>query len=156
MRFLPKIFAAAGIIAVLASVFVFDDIRAEIVATDRHLVRYDSGVVYDTESGLEWYAGPDRGTSWAAAQSWVTGLDALGGGWRMPTVSELDGLYHVGDGVNNITFLLYNSGYWIWAGETEATAAKWVFSFSYGGEGWNGRPPPDGGRAIAVRVRTTY
>ena len=113
-------------------------------------------MVYDTESGLEWYAGPDQGTSWQEAKGWVTGLDVLGGGWRMPTTSELDTLYHVGDGINNITYLLYSSGFWLWAGQTEDLCAKWVFSFSYGGEGWNGQPPTDGGRAIAVRPRKFY
>jgi hypothetical protein len=120
------------------------------------LVRYDSGGVYDTESGLEWFAGPDRGTSWEEANSWVIGLDEFGSGWRMPIRSELDSLYHVGDGVNNITFLLNNSGYWIWAGKTLNSSSKWIFSFSRGGEGWNGQPPDDGGRALAVRQRTRY
>ena len=70
----------------------------------------------------------------------------------MPSRIELDSLYHIGDGVNNITYLLDNSGYWIWAGQTENESSKWVFSFSFGGEGWNGQPPADGGRAIAVRI----
>jgi hypothetical protein len=131
-------------------------IGAEVVSADRHLVRYDSGVVYDTESGLEWYAGPDLGTSWEEAQIWVIGLDFLGGGWRMPTRGELDSLRHVGDGVNNITYLLVNSGYWIWAGQTEDASTRWIFSFSYGGEGWSGQPPADGGRALAVRRRKSY
>ena len=117
---------------------------------------YDSGVVFDTESGLGWLAGPDRGTSWEEANSWAVGLDEFGGGWRMPVRSELDSLYHVGDGVNNITYLLINSGYWIWAGKTRNSSSKWIFSFSYGGEGWNGQPPDDGGRALAVRQRTRY
>jgi len=131
-------------------------VSPEVVYTDRYLVRYDSGVVFDTESGLEWFAGPDRGTSWEEANSWVVGLDEFGGGWRMPVRSELDSLYHVGDGVNNITYLLINSGYWIWAGKTRNSSSKWIFSFSYGGEGWNGQPPDDGGRALAVRQRTRY
>ena len=42
-------------------------IAAEIVAVDGHLVRYDNGIVYDTESTLEWYAGHDEGVSWEDA-----------------------------------------------------------------------------------------
>jgi hypothetical protein len=38
-------------VAVL-SLFVYG-FSAEIVATDRHFVQYNSGVVYDMESGLE-------------------------------------------------------------------------------------------------------
>ena len=71
----------------------------------------------------------------------------------MPSKKELRTLHHVGNGISNITMLLYNSGYWIWAGQTEQTASGWLFSFSYGGEGWPGVAPPDGGRALAVRKR---
>ena len=156
VKVLRRIGPAAGLQVLLALVFAFTAAGAEIVITDRHLVRYDTGVVYDTETGLEWYAGPDEGTSWQEAKNWTTGLDAYGGGWRMPTRRELKALHHIGDGVNNITYLLYNSGFWIWAGQTEDTSSRWLFSFSYGGEGWPGFPPADGGRAIAVRPRRVY
>ncbi|MGB8334185.1 MAG: DUF1566 domain-containing protein [Desulfobacterales bacterium] len=156
MKALRKIFLAAALSIFMLTVFAVCAVSAEVIYTDRHLVRYDSGVVFDTESGLEWFAGLDRGTSWEEANSWVDGLDEFGGGWRMPVRSELDSLYHVGDGVNNITYLLTNSGYWIWAGKTWNSSSKWIFSFSYGGEGWNGQPPDDGGRALAVRQRTKY
>ena len=129
---------------------------AEIVAVDRHLVKYDNDVVYDRESALEWYAGPDRAMDWRDAINWVSRLNADGGGWRMPTRRELRTIHHVGDGINNITLLLYTSGYWIWAGQTEKSSSRWLFSFSYGGEGWIGLPPADGGRALAVRIRTKY
>jgi len=148
---------AVVLLGILFSILIVTPgIGAEIVSRHRHLVQYDTGVVYDTKSGLEWYAGPDQGTSWAQAEKWVTGLDAVGGGWRMPTPRELGALHHIGDGLSNITRLLTNSGYWIWAGQTRDTAAKWIFRFSYGGEGWNGQAPADGGRAIAVRLRTRY
>ena len=153
---LRQIIAALCIPTLLITVMISNGICAEVAYTDRHLVRYDSGVVYDTELGLEWYAGPDQSTSWEEAKNWVTGLEEFGGGWRMPTRKELKTLHHIGDGVNNITYLLYNSGYWIWAGTTKDSSSRWIFSFSYGGEGWHGRPPPDGGRALAVRIRKTY
>ncbi len=127
----------------------------EIVARDRNLVKYATGIVYDTSSGLEWYAGGDQGVSWDEARDWVAGLGVFGGGWRMPSRSELDALSRIGDGVSNITPLLRNSGYWIWAGKTRTTSSRWVFSFSYGGEGWSGQAPADGGRVLAVRLRKT-
>jgi hypothetical protein len=156
MKASRKIFLTVALKILFLTAFTVDGFCAEIVATDRHFVQYNSGIVYDTESGLEWFAGPDRSTSWEEADRWVVGLDTFGGGWRMPIRSELDSLYHVGDGVNNITSLLTNSGYWIWAGKTLNSSSKWIFSFSYGGEGWNGQPPDDGGRALAVRQRTRY
>ena len=75
-------------------------------------------------------------TFWEQAREWVDNLESSGGGWRMPGREELNTLYHLGDGVSNITPLLRNSGYWMWAGETAASSDRWVFSFSYGGEGW--------------------
>lgn len=156
MKASRNIFLTVAMTIVFLSVVAVCGFSAEIVDTDRYLVRYDSDIVYDTESGLEWFAGPDRSMSWQEANRWVAGLEKVGGGWRMPIRSELDSLYRVGDGVNNITHLLTNSGYWIWAGETLSSSSKWVFGFSYGGEGWNGQPPDDGGRALAVRQRTRY
>ncbi len=152
-----KICGSIALPIIMVSVAIVSHaISAEIVYTDRHLVRYDNGLVYDTETGLEWYAGPDQGMSWQEASDWVTGLDALGGGWRMPKRTELGALHRIGDGVNNITYLLYNSGFWIWAGHSPDSSSRWIFSFSYGGEGWPGLPPADGGRAIAVRPRRVY
>jgi len=156
MQALRVIYAAVGFKILFSLLIVTSCISAEVVSTDRHLVRYDTDVVYDTKSGLEWYAGPDQGMSWEESESWAKQLDAVGGAWRMPSLKELDTLYHIGDGVNNITYLLYNSGYWIWAGQTKELSSKWVFSFSYGGEGWSGQAPHDGGRAIAVRSRTSH
>jgi hypothetical protein len=156
MMVIRQIIAATGVQILFLMVMIGSGISTEVAYTDRHLVRYDSGVVYDTELGLEWYAGPDQSTSWEEAKSWVAGLDEFGGGWRMPTKRELKTLHHIGDGVNNITYLLYNSGYWIWAGQTKDSSSRWVFSFSYGGEGWNGPAPADGGRALAVRIRKSY
>ena len=129
---------------------------AEIVATDGNLVRESTGAIYDTDSGLEWYPGPDQGMAWQEAHDWVTGLEALGGGWRMPQHRELKALRRTGDGVRNLTPLIPSSGYWIWAGQTRKAASKWVFGFGYGGEGWSGQAPTDGGRAMAVRIRVIH
>ncbi len=156
MQLLQRICKTVCLPVLFLTLFATDGTSAEVVYKDRHLVRYDSGVVYDTELGFEWYTGPDQSTSWEQAKNWVDGLDKFGGGWRMPTKRELKTLYHIGDGVNNITYLLYTSGYWIWAGHTKDSSARWIFSFSYGGEGWNGPPPADGGRALAVRTRKNY
>jgi hypothetical protein len=151
---LMRICSVISFMIILFAVIVPPCFSDAIVATDKALVKYDTGVVYDPEEGLEWYAGPDRGLNWQTARNWVAALDAAGGGWRMPTRRELKTLFRISDGFNDITPLLNNSGYWIWAGQTEAAASKWVFSFSYGGEGWNGPAPADGARALAVRVRT--
>ncbi len=153
MKVFRNLGVAAAMICILSIGGTTAALGAAIVAVDRHLVRYASGVVYDTESGLEWYAGPDRGMSWLEASRWVTALGIAGGGWRMPTRREVKTLHYIGDGINNMTHLLYSTGYWIWAGREPSSASRWIFSFSYGGEGWHGEAPPDGGRALAVRPR---
>lgn len=140
-----------GLVILIGGVLAPPGPSAEMIARDGALVKFDNGLVRDSSSGMEWYPAPDRGMSWTEAQQWVAELDALGGGWRMPTSSELKTLFRIGDGVRNITPLLVNSGYWIWAGQAPGTAERWIFGFSYGGEGWSGRLPDDGGRAIAVR-----
>ena len=156
MNKLRTICAAVGIQIFFSTIAILPGAGAEVVSTDGQLILYDTGVVFDTDTGLEWYAGPNRGMTWLEAKKWVAGLDALGGGWRMPEQDELGAIRRVGDGVNNITSLLYTSGFWIWAGQTADSSSKWIFSFSYGGEGWTGQAPSDGGRALAVRIRTTY
>lgn len=57
------------------------------------LVDRGSGVVYDTDTGLDWEQRP--GSTWidyAGAQSYIAGLTLDGGGWRMPTVQQLTDL----------------------------------------------------------------
>ncbi len=66
---------------------------SRINAQDDRFTAYDNGVVKDTETGFEWYAGPDKDTSWNEAKRWVESLNVAGGGWRMPTRKELKALY---------------------------------------------------------------
>jgi len=95
--------------------------------------------VKDTRTGLEWVAGPDRDTNWNEARSWVQSLDLDGGGWRMPTMDELEGLYKKGAGSRNMTPLLETTGWWVWSGETKGSSVAWPFGFRHGGRGGDGR-----------------
>jgi len=76
--------------------------------------------VRDTRTGLECVAGPDKDTTWDEANSWVQSLNLNGGGWRMPTTDELEGLYErIGrSGHNNIA--LEENWLWVWSVETTA------------------------------------
>lgn len=78
-------------------------------------IMVQSGIVYDTKTGLEWKVGPDKDTTWDEASSWVQSLNLDGGGWRMPTANELETLYQPGKGKRNMTPLLKTSGWWVWA-----------------------------------------
>jgi len=41
-----------------------DNNEAKETKRDGNFVAYDNGVVYDTRTGLEWFAGPDKDTNW--------------------------------------------------------------------------------------------
>ena len=100
------------------------------IASDGTLLAYASGVVYDKKTGLEWFAGPDRDTTWNEAKAWVESLNVAGGGWRMPTREELKTLYQKGAGTRNMTPLLKTTGWWVWSGETRDSSSAWGFHFT--------------------------
>ena len=125
---------------------------------DGQFIAYASGVVWDTKTGLEWMAGPDRNTDWKEAEKWVSRLTVSGGGWRMPTTDELKRLYPTGKGSRNMTPLLKTTGWGVWSGETKGSSSAWAFYFRYGRRDWDYRDGSRGhsdttGRAFAVRTQ---
>ena len=109
---------------------------------------YANGIVKDTRTNLQWLAGPDRNVTWDEADRWVK---SLGEGWRMPTLKELEGLYHKGAGPRNMTPLLKTSGWWVWSSETVGTKEARSFSFGPGFKGWIFKGNSASERAFAVR-----
>lgn len=116
-------------------------------------IAYATGVVYDKNTGLEWYAGPDSDTTWNEAKRWVESLNVAGGGWRMPTRQELKNLYKKGAGKRNMTSLLKTTGWWVWSGETKGSSSAWFFNFLFGNEDWYYRVLSIDTRGFAVRSR---
>ncbi len=107
---------------------------------DGNFIAYDNGVVYDTRTGLEWFAGPDKNTNWKKAKSWTENLYAAGGGWRMPTCDELRTLFRKGAGTRNMTPLFKGRGKFIWSGSIgEIKGSIWsrwdaaYFNFNFDG-----------------------
>jgi len=122
-------------------------------ARDGTLIAYASGVVFDQQTGLEWIAGPDRDTSWNDAKRWTENLKAAGGGWRMPTLAELETLYQKGVGTHNRTPLLKTTGWGAWSGETRRSSLALGFTFVNGRDGWLDRHRTYVMRGFAVRSR---
>jgi hypothetical protein len=124
--------------------------------TDRHGVylAYADGIVRDTGTGLEWFVGPDRDTRLKEAMAWVEGLRIGGGGWRIPTLTELEGLYKKGLGTRNMTPLLKTTGWWVWSSDTRGPNDAWVYGFYGGGKSYDRRGDASLGRAFAVRSRS--
>jgi len=111
-----------------------------------------SGVIRDSETGLEWLVGPDRDTDYVMAEKWVASLSGVsGGGWRMPTVAELRTLYQPGVGSYNIDPAFRTTGWWVW-GEPRDESSAWNFNFNNGSENWDDRDHSNyGDRVFAVR-----
>jgi len=141
----------------LISVFIFISptvlFAGETVAREAYYEKYANGIVKDTRSGLEWYAGPDKNTDWDDAKRWVANLNVDGGGWRMPTRKELKSLYKKGAGSRNMTSLLKTTGWYLWSGETKGLSSAWGFDFDDGGEIWGYRFTFSFIRGFAVRFR---
>jgi len=126
-------------------------VSAKIVDRDGRFEKYASGVVHDTKTGLEWYAGPDKDISGNQARLWVARLKEAGGGWRMPTRKELKTLYQKSDGKRNMTPLLKTNGWDVWSGGIPAAANEmWYFSF-YSGRSFTGMSAQNFHRSFAVR-----
>ncbi|MBC8434186.1 MAG: caspase family protein [Desulfobacterales bacterium] len=107
--------------------------RGGIVVSDGTIYLSEAnGIVKDSRTGLEWKAGPDMDTDWNEARSWVQSLNLDGGGWRMPTMDELEGLYKKGVGERNMTPLLKTTGWWVWSGETKGSSNAGDFGFNGG------------------------
>ncbi len=121
---------------------------------DEHYQVKSCGSVIDTKTGLEWYVGPDKGTSWNQAHSWVNKLSACGGGWRMPRKAELRAIYKEGVGNRNMNHVFKTTGWWIWTSEAEGSSSAKAFDFLYGDEPSANRDTAYfDGRAFAVRSR---
>ncbi len=117
-------------------------IDSEIIGTDKHLIKYDNGIILDKKTGLMW-ASYDNGMqiSWYAAKQYRVDF-ALGGydDWRLPSIEELQTLYKINQSNDEgccISKLFKISG------ETLASNAflgrcrglsrkqKWVYTYNY-------------------------
>jgi len=127
---------------------------SNVTERDRGYIAYANGIVKDKSTGLEWKAGPDKDTDWNEARSWVQSLNLDGGGWRMPTMDELENLYKKGTGWRNMTSLLKTTGYFVWSGETKGSSDARYFGFYDGSRSWCFRDGAGGARAFAVRSRS--
>ncbi|MBB5347055.1 DUF1566 domain-containing protein [Desulfoprunum benzoelyticum] len=110
------------------------------------------GVIADFSTGLEWVIGPDQDTSYAQAEQWVAGFTAAGGGWRLPTRAELQGLYQPDAGERNMAPAFKTTGWLLWA-EPRDAASAWAFNFKNGSEYWYYRDSSDGNRVFGVRAK---
>lgn len=100
--------------------------KPKVIARDGHFIKYATSVVYDTKKGIEWFAGPDRNTTWHDAKLWADNLAVDSGVWRMPTITELQTLCKKRFGSSGITSLMVTTGWLVWSGEIFGSSAAWV------------------------------
>jgi len=131
--------------------------RPRIVDRDGSFEKYANGVVFDSKTGLEWHVGPDKKTTWLGAKSWVDRLSVGGGGWRMPTSSELDDIETEGIGLWRLPSLLRTSswsiGWWIWHGGTASSSGARFFYSNIDGDHQKSSQDANHYRGFAVRSR---
>ena len=108
------------------------------------------GVITDSQTNLEWAVGPDQNMDYDSAVAWVAGLTTAGGGWRMPSVDELQTLYQEGVGKRNLDPSFKTTGWWVW-GEPLDSSSAWGFGFDGGARAWGDRGHSDDTRVFAVR-----
>ena len=114
------------------------------------------GMIVDAEKGHEWYVGPDKDTNWNEAKHWVENLNVDGGGWRMPTRSELIRFYHNGVNHMNMHPIIKTTGRCFWSGERKGSEHACIIRFD--SEQffmiWDHRLCDDSFRARAFAVRS--
>jgi len=128
---------ALMVVAILSVIFITAKYSNAVdIGKDSRFIAYDNGTILDTKTNLMW-AAKDNGSNinWTDAKSYCENY--RGGGftdWRMPTKSELKGLYDdsiFGNNGYHLTKLINLSGSFVWSSET--TGPKpFVTSFLYG------------------------
>ena len=122
-------------------------------STDGRFTKYANDVIYDSQTDLEWYVGPNEKTDWYQAQTWIVGLTVAGGGWHFPTRKQLLTIYKKGSGGQNRDPIFVSSGWCIWSGETYGSKYAWMLLCKYGYcQAWH-RDEGVRTRAFAVRAR---
>jgi hypothetical protein len=110
-----------------------------------------NGVITDHLTGLDWYVGPKGDNNWHETKAWVEGLTVAGGGWRLPTVPELKGIYQKGASRANMDPLFEPKAAWVWSGQKDDARTIFGFAFYSGLVNSHGLNYGFGRMAFAVR-----
>jgi hypothetical protein len=92
-----------------------------ILKRDGQYIKYENGVIYDEKTGLEWFAGPDKGQIIHKMKAWAQALNVSGSEWRLPSTKEIKTLYKKGAGSRNMTPLFKTNGWEL------LTSAEWPY-----------------------------
>ena len=126
---------------------------AEVKPIQNRFTKANNGVITDSITGLEWYVGPNPNNTWHEAKAWTESLTVAGGGWRLPTMAELKGIYQKGASANNMDQQFQAKGAWAWSGDLRNAWSVWGLAFYNNLEGWHSMNYGNGRVALAVRSR---
>jgi hypothetical protein len=121
--------------------------------TAPRFTKASDGVITDNVTGLQWYVNPSPSNTWHQAKAWVENLTVAGGGWRLPTMAELKGIYQKGASGTNMDPLFDAHGVWVWSGELVNPMFARGLAFYNGWEWVHGVNYGYGRLAFAVRSK---
>ncbi len=131
--------------------------RAEQKKKPQEAAKRSLGIIPDPQGRpIEWYVGPDSDITWDDAKRYAESVTADGGGWRLPTLKELKGLYKEGEGKYNMSseFGTFSCPFIrVWSGEVKDSSSAWFFGFSLSRASWGNRAHSSHQRGFAVRSR---
>ncbi len=110
------------------------------------------GVIDDSELGLEWVPAPDRVMTRYLAEEYALNLRLAGGGWRLPTMEELQSLYDKSR-PGGVDPKFHVSNCWVWTSKLQGPSGAWGFDFRVGFGGRDAREYAGTGCVLAVRSR---
>jgi hypothetical protein len=113
----------------------------------------DNGVISDRDTGLDWYVNPNQDTTFQVAKAWAESLTVAGGGWRLPTMAELKGIFQKDASAYNLDPLFQVKGAWVWSGELRNDWSVWGLAIYNNLQGWHSMHYGNGRVALAVRSR---
>jgi hypothetical protein len=143
----------AVILMVLWGFAGISSLEAQVVdgKSQPRFTKANNGVITDHVTGLDWYVGPNADNNWYEAKAWVDGLTVAGGGWRLPTVPELKGIYQKGASGANMDPLFEPKAAWVWSGQKDDARTVFGFAFYSGLVNSHGLNYGYGRMAFAVR-----
>jgi hypothetical protein len=131
--------------------------KREVEQLRKVVVDEGGGVLRDTRTGLLWQQS-DNGSNitWGDASLYCS---SKGDGWRLPTSSELQGIYGTGgvektqcDGYRcDVSPLFRLTSWWFWSSEKDGSSHAWGVDLTTGKRGSNGVGVPLSDRALCVR-----
>lgn len=127
-----------------------------VIKRDGRYALYDNGIICDCYSALEWFAATDEDISWVAAAAWVKQLGVAGGGWCLPDLEQLGGLYKKNKQQDLFSPLFKLSPGDVWSSETLDGSQALGFNFVPGNQFRTFKTVSTRFRAMAVRPRQNY